>query len=944
MRRLGLRRGARRDANYTGAITLGLFAGTALGALWISSARHLGAASTLITVLVGGGAPVGVYLAWATYRDARDSRGTLSMGQVADAFAATVRAQWEAEATARRLNDPYPLPVQWAAAEPALVDSWHDIRMLAISGAGHVPSQAMWANAPADLVGRGKQLADVLERVPTRRLLVLGESGAGKTMLVVRLLLDMLERRGAGGPVPALISAASWDPAARGFREWLTDKLRIDYPAFVASPPPGVGGQDYIEALLDLRMIVLLVDGLDEIPAQVRGQAIARINDAMRPGQSVVVTSRTPQYREAVQASPRGATTLRGALGIELCPLDPAVSVAYLEVDAGGAVGAARWASVRAAIGRGGTMARALSNPLMVGLARVIYNPRPGEHLGSLPDPAALLELEIQGDIESHLLDGFIPASYRASWNDSERRSSWTAESAGEWLNFLASQLDRSGGPPDISWWELSRSLPRGKFTFGIGLLTAGACGLTGGVALWASVAFNGAWLGLIFGVTLGILTGCLSGFMAWRRFDADQPPSRRVRWRFIGGKLARRRAFGLLFGLSFGLIFGLSFGTAVGYGMYEADVYDVFRDPGSLAIGISLGAAFALISGLAGVLAFSLEEVPAEISSGVSPRTTLLHDRNAALISGFGFALFTALALSLALPDILGFAGGVTDSIPSGLKGMWSDGLLVTRHFAEPGNQVLHLQIAMGATLAVSAWLVFGLAASQSVWPRWFVARCWLAAGGRLPWRLTAFLSDAHRRGVLRQQGAVYQFRHFELQRRLAAVACAAKAQSPQADSPIPFRNRNGAGRRIAAVVTTAAVISAGAVFVAWQSRPAAPAPGRPEIRETGATVIFGCTQVPQIMPRVYRMSCATGQQEITAIHWSRWTSSSAAGAGRISTDDCLPDCADGKNIVYPVLITLSDPRKSRRGVNYFTEMVLSGPTIYSSSYPLGLTGANLY
>jgi hypothetical protein len=30
-------------------------------------------------------------------------------------------------------------------------------------------------------------------------------------------------------------------------------------------------------------------------------------------------------------------------------------------------------------------------------------------------------------------------------------------------------------------------------------------------------------------------------------------------------------------------------------------------------------------------------------------------------------------------------------------------------------------------------------------------------------------FLADAHKRGVLRQAGAVYQFRHIELQYRLA-------------------------------------------------------------------------------------------------------------------------------------------------------------------------------
>jgi hypothetical protein len=30
-------------------------------------------------------------------------------------------------------------------------------------------------------------------------------------------------------------------------------------------------------------------------------------------------------------------------------------------------------------------------------------------------------------------------------------------------------------------------------------------------------------------------------------------------------------------------------------------------------------------------------------------------------------------------------------------------------------------------------------------------------------------FLADAHQRGILRQAGAVYQFRHIELQHRLA-------------------------------------------------------------------------------------------------------------------------------------------------------------------------------
>ncbi|WP_203730380.1 NACHT domain-containing protein [Paractinoplanes durhamensis] len=51
-----------------------------------------------------------------------------------------------------------------------------------------------------------------------------------------------------------------------------------------------------------------------------------------------------------------------------------------------------------------------------------------------------------------------------------------------------------------------------------------------------------------------------------------------------------------------------------------------------------------------------------------------------------------------------------------------------------------------------------------------WFgIARVEPALRRRLPLRLRTFLEDAHRRGVLRQVGAVYQFRHARLQAYLA-------------------------------------------------------------------------------------------------------------------------------------------------------------------------------
>jgi len=61
---------------------------------------------------------------------------------------------------------------------------------------------------------------------------------------------------------------------------------------------------------------------------------------------------------------------------------------------------------------------------------------------------------------------------------------------------------------------------------------------------------------------------------------------------------------------------------------------------------------------------------------------------------------------------------------------------------------------------------------ASFTAWYRFAVARAWLAAMRLLPWPLIGFVNDAHHRGVLRQTGAVYQFRHDRLQDHLADIS----------------------------------------------------------------------------------------------------------------------------------------------------------------------------
>jgi hypothetical protein len=75
-----------------------------------------------------------------------------------------------------------------------------------------------------------------------------------------------------------------------------------------------------------------------------------------------------------------------------------------------------------------------------------------------------------------------------------------------------------------------------------------------------------------------------------------------------------------------------------------------------------------------------------------------------------------------------------------------------------------LPLLLVYGLVIA----LAFGLVESAG---QYLVSVGLLAIGCRTPWRLLRFLGDAHRRGVLRQQGATYEFRHVRLRERLAAT-----------------------------------------------------------------------------------------------------------------------------------------------------------------------------
>jgi hypothetical protein len=776
-----------RSVRWTRNVILILFFGLAVVALGVAYLGHLGVAATFVAVLVGGGAPAALYLAWVSYRDSQDQDKALSLADIADQLAVSMREQWQEEADARGLNFPFPLEVSWLPCETPLADSWSSLERLARNGVGWARASDTWAASPEELAGSGKELAGALNLVPTGRLVVLGAPGSGKTMLMIRLLLDRLGHRNHGEPVPVLVSLAAWDPLDEDLRSWLAAQLVVGNPALAAPPPAGRSERTRIQALLSAGLIMPILDGLDEIPAARKGMAIRRINE-MTPGTQLVVTCRTDEPGEdepGLASSADASMTLRAA-AVKLCPLDAATVSDYLlhsESDA-----AFRWQPVVNSFGTDAPVAQALTTPLMISLARAIYDPLPDEPSGvlrdrpGLADPAELCDptLNDRKAVQDLLFDELIPRAYR---HDPGRR--WPVEKTESWLLFLADHLERTIGGPDLAWWQLPQAVPPLVFGLGVGLCTAVAAGIAAGIGHGLGRGFGaGLTIGLAAAPAGGLAGGLAVGIAVarWR-----QPELADTRWRFriraltaglaigLAAAVAVGLAFGLASGLSDGLMAGIRAGIVPGLGVGFAPGLAVglvaawrrlpqpspeersrTRSSGrkrrrihirassllaglatglgaGLTVGLPYGLEFGLFSGLAAGfavgLADAMERLP-PLTTAASPQIALAHDRRAALFIG--------------LPSVLGIGLVFGVGFPIGY------GILV------------------GSVVGVGFGLVISIL--RTAWPSYWLARVWLALNGKLPWSLMKFLADAHHRGVLRQVGTAYQFRHRDLQTRLAS------------------------------------------------------------------------------------------------------------------------------------------------------------------------------
>lgn len=216
-------------------------------------------------------------------------------------LAKAVAARWQREEEHRQIQDPFPLPVRWQAAPEELTDHWANILRL----------PAGVAADPLDLDGRLDDIAELYRRIPSGRLVVLGRSGSGKTILALRFVLDRLKSRTPAEPVPVIFSIGAWNPTAITLRDWLAGQLTRDHPGYAAQGP---GGATLASALVESGRILPVLDGFDEMADGLRRPALEALNATTLP---LLLTSRPAEYAAAVAET----DVLTSAAALELTDL-----------------------------------------------------------------------------------------------------------------------------------------------------------------------------------------------------------------------------------------------------------------------------------------------------------------------------------------------------------------------------------------------------------------------------------------------------------------------------------------------------------------------------------------------------------------------------------------------------------------------------------------------
>ena len=340
-----------------------------------------------------------------------------------------------------------------------------------------------------------------------RSLLILGEPGVGKTIMMLTLTRELLRQYEdtPGLPLPVVFNLTSWTPSGKGFAQWLADEMSMKYIV------PRKIGREWLEQ----NRLLLLLDGLDEVSAGRRNDCVQAINAFLggRGNPGVVVCCR---FREYVELDDKLA--MNGAIRLRLLSKEKIFSYLTAAGD--------QYSGLRELVQRDSSFLKLAETPLLLSLMMQIYQD-------------VKIEQTVDEEIHSiderkrQLLGAYVKKQFCRAREKDMKKGKATRRSEAltkKWLAWQAKNMQQHGQTVFLieqlqnSW--LSKSFER--------------------TAHWIlSIIFAGlvAWLfvGLIYGLLVGLLVG-LTG-----EFTGE-----------LAGELVKGPILGLIIGLILGLMFSI--------------------------------------------------------------------------------------------------------------------------------------------------------------------------------------------------------------------------------------------------------------------------------------------------------------------------------------------------------------------------------------------------